>query len=55
MAGHGANPIFFNKKDKDWTSRTLAKPSPPTSDNVSFLPLPPPPSPSKGTSYLYHP
>ena len=24
MSGHGANPIFFNKKKKDWASRILA-------------------------------
>ena len=36
MFGYGANPIFFNKKkNKDWTSRTLANP------NLIF-PLPPP-------------
>ena len=22
MSGHGPNPIFFNKKKKDWMSRT---------------------------------
>ena len=38
MSGHGANPIFFNKKNKDWTSRTLANPHPPTFDDISFLP-----------------
>ena len=46
ISGHGANPIFFNNKDKDWTSRTLATPNPPKSDNISFLltsPHPPPP------------
>ena len=37
MPGHGANPIFFNKKSKDWTSRTLTTPHAPTSDNNSFL------------------
>ena len=26
MSGHGTNPIFFNKKIKDWTSRTLVNP-----------------------------
>ena len=41
MSGHGPNPIFFNKKSKDWTSRTLANPPPFTSDNISFLPYPP--------------
>ena len=55
MSGHGANPIFFNKKNKDWTSRILAKPPRPTSDNISFFPPPPPHSPSKWTSYVYHP
>ena len=38
MPGYGANPIFFNKKDKDWTSSTLLTSIPPTSDNISFLP-----------------
>lgn len=28
MSDHGANPIFFNKKNNDWTSRTLANPHP---------------------------
>ena len=41
MSGHGANTIFFiNKKNKYWTSRTLANPPPPTSDSISFLPYP---------------
>ena len=26
MPGHGYNAIFFNKKIKDWTPRTLANP-----------------------------
>ena len=26
MSDHGENPIFFNKKNKDWTSRTLRNP-----------------------------
>ena len=43
ISGHGANPIFFNKKNKDWTFRTLA--NPPTSDNISFLPYPLPQTP----------
>ena len=30
MSGHGANPIFFNKENKDWTSITLTNPPPPT-------------------------
>ena len=53
MSGHGANPIFVNKKNKEWTSRTLANPPPPTSDNISFCLIPP--SLSKWTSYVYHP
>ena len=40
-SGHDANLIFFNKKNKDWMSRTLANPQPPTSDNISFSPYPP--------------
>ena len=46
MSNHGANPVFSNKKNKDWTSKTLStppSPSPPTSDNISFLPYPPSP------------
>ena len=30
MSGYETNPIFFNKKNKDWTSRTLATPPSPT-------------------------
>ena len=29
MHGHAENPILFNKKYKDWTSRTLAIPRTP--------------------------
>ena len=29
MSGHGANTIFFNKKNDDWMSRTLANPRAP--------------------------
>ena len=43
MSGHGANLIFFDKKNKDLTSRTLADPHTPTFDNISFLPYPHPP------------
>ena len=43
MSGHGANPNFFNEKDKDLTSRTLANRPPHTSDNL-FLPYPTPQS-----------
>ena len=39
MSGHGANPIFFNKENKDWTSITLTNPPRPT------YPPPPPPHP----------
>ena len=43
MSGHGANSIFFNKTNSDWTSRALATPPPPpTSDNISFLHYPTP-------------
>ena len=38
MSVHGANPVIFNKSNNNWTSRTLAKPPPPTSDHISFLP-----------------
>ena len=56
MSGHDAKPTFFNKKNKDWTSRTLANPHPPTSNNISFLPyLPPTHAPSKWTLYVCHP
>ena len=49
MSGYSANPIFFNKKIKDWMSRTLANPPLPPSDNISFLPYPLPPfSPQSG-------
>ena len=40
MSGHGANLVFFNKKNKAWTSRTLTNPPPPMSDNISLLPNP---------------
>ena len=39
MSGHGADPIFFNKKKyEDWTSRALANPQPHTTENILFLP-----------------
>ena len=50
MSSHGANPILFNEKNKDWTSRTLANPQPRTSDKISS-----PHRTSKWTSYVYHP
>ena len=52
MSDHGANQIFFNKKNKDWTSRTLANHPPPlpppTSNNISYLPYSPPIPPQSG-------
>ena len=51
MSDHGANPTSFNKRKKDWTSKTLANPPPPspTSDNFPYTlpPSPPPPPPVK--------
>ena len=52
MSGHGANPIFCNKKIKIGSQEHLLPP-PPTSDNISFLPYPNTPPPSKWTSYVY--
>ena len=47
------------KKNKDWTSRTLAIPNLSTSDNISvlhfFASTLPPRTPSQWTSYAYHP
>ena len=40
MSGHGANPIFFNKKNKGLDVQNTCYPLPPTSDNISFLPYP---------------
>ena len=54
MSGHGANPIFFNKKIKIGRPEHSLTPHPPTFDNISFLPYPPTP-PSKWMSYVYHP
>ena len=53
MCGYGANPIFFNKKNKDWTSRILANPHP-SSDNISFLSYPHLHSPLRWTSYVHY-
>ena len=47
MSGHGANPIFFNKKIKIGRPENSLTPHPPTSNNISFLPYPPPPYPVK--------
>ena len=38
MSGHGANPILEVRRPK----HSLTPLSPPTSDNISFLPYPPP-------------
>ena len=53
MSGHGANPIFFNKENKDWTSITLTNPPRPTYPPPHPTPIPSPYS--KWTSYVYHP
>ena len=37
MSGQVTNSFFFNRKNKDWTPKTLAKSPPPTSDRISFL------------------
>ena len=37
MSGQVTNSFFFNRKNRDWTSKTLAKSPPPTSDRISFL------------------
>ena len=52
MCCHRGNPIFFNKKNKDWTSRTLTNLHTPTSDNISFLPYPPPPPPPQSGRHM---
>ena len=39
MSGHSANPILEVRRPK----HSLTPLSPPTSDNISFLPYPPPP------------
>ena len=42
MSGHDANSIFFNKKNKDWTSRKLAFPLTPLRPITSrFFIIPP--------------
>ena len=43
MSGHGVNPIFFNEKIKIERPEHSLTPPPPTSDNIPFLPYPPPP------------
>ena len=34
ISGHSAVPIFFNKINKDWTSRTLSNLPCPACDNI---------------------
>ena len=45
MSGHGANPIFFNKKIEIGRPEHSLTPPHPTSDNILFSPYPPPPTP----------
>ena len=40
MPGHGANPIFFNKKNQRLDVQNTHYPPLLTSDNISFLPYP---------------
>ena len=54
MSGHGANPIFFNKKIKIGRPEHSLNPQPPMSNNISFSSYPHT-LPSKWTSYVYHP
>ena len=42
MSGHGANSIFFNKTNSDWTSRALATPPPPLRLITSHFYITPP-------------
>ena len=46
MSSHGANPIFFNKKNKDCVSWTFATPHPlhPITSYFCLIPLPHPQS-----------
>ena len=48
MSGHGANPIFFNKKNWRWGIQKTHYPQPPTSNNISFFALPTPTPPKSG-------
>ena len=47
MSGHGGNPIFFNKKIEIGCPEHSLTPHPLTSDNILFLPYPPPPPQSR--------
>ena len=40
ISGHGANPIFFNKKIKIGRPEHSLAPHPPSFDTISFLPYP---------------
>ena len=53
MSGHGANPIFFNKKIKIGRPEDLLTPSTYVRQHLIFALDPQPPS--KWTSYVYHP
>ena len=54
MSGDDTNPIFFNNNKKKIGRPEHSLPRQPhTSDNISFMPCPL--SPSKWTSYVYHP
>ena len=55
MSGHGINPIFFKKKNKDLTSRTFANPLPPLRPITSRFCLTLLPPLSTWTSYVHHP
>ena len=49
MSRHRTNPTFFNKKVSVRRSEHSLTAHPPTFDNISFLPYPPPPhSPQSG-------
>ena len=52
MSGDGTNPIFFNKKNKGWTSRTLAIPTSSKSNNILFLPYLPTPTPPQSGCHV---
>ena len=59
MSGYGPNPILSNKKKNNFgrPEHLLPHHHHLTSDNFSFIFALPPPSrtPSKWTSYVYHP
>ena len=59
MSGHDTNTIFFNKKDKNWTFRTLASQPPtplrPITSHCFALPSPPHHHPKWWMLYVYRP